>query len=90
MNVQRFLVTLQQKMVLESIGEAVCRIKELIERSIVDGGVEAKNNLIRTQQPICILHDAAKAEFIRRGVNPDFINPPYGEHNGELKLAVFF
>lgn len=90
MNVQRFLVTLQQKMVLESIGEAVCRIKELIERSIVDGGVEAKNNLIRTQQPICILHDAAKAEFIRRGVNPDFINPPYGEHNGELKLAGFF
>lgn len=77
-------------MVLESINEAVCRIKKLIERSIVDGGVEAKNNLIRTQQPICILHDAAKAEFIRHGVNPDFINPPYGEHSGELKLAGFF
>lgn len=46
--------------------------------------------MIRTQQPICILHDAAKAEFIRRGVNPDFINPPYGEHSGELKLAGFF
>lgn len=77
-------------MILESIDEAVCRIKELIERSIVDGGVEAKNNLIRTQQPICILHDAAKASFISQGVNSDFINPPYGEHTGELKLAGFF
>lgn len=78
------------KMALESIDQAVCRIKDLIERSIVDGGVEAKNNLIRSQQPISILHDAAKAAFINMGVNPDFINPPYGEHNGELKLAGFF
>lgn len=75
---------------LETIDEAVARIKYLIERSIVDGGVEAKNNLIRSQGPICILHDAAKASFIRLGVNPNFINPPYGEHNGELKLAGFF
>lgn len=77
-------------MYLETIDEAVAKIKYLIEKSIVDGGVEAKNNLIRTQGPICILHDAAKADFIRLGVNPDFINPPYGEHNGELKLAGFF
>lgn len=75
---------------LETIDEAVARIKYLIEKSIVDGGVEAKNNLIRTQEPICILHDAAKASFIRLGVNPDYINPPYGEHTGELKLAGFF
>lgn len=75
---------------LETIDEAVARIKYLIEKSIVDGGVEAKNNLIRTQEPICILHDAAKAAFIRLGVNPDYINPPYGEHTGELKLAGFF
>ncbi len=74
----------------EAIDEAVARIKYLIEKSIVDGGVEAKNNLIRTQGPICILHDAAKAAFMRLGVNPDCINPPYGEHNGELKLAGFF
>lgn len=75
---------------LETIDEAVARIKYIIEKSIVDGGVEAKNNLIRTQEPICILHDAAKAAFIRLGVNPDYINPPYGEHTGELKLAGFF
>lgn len=77
-------------MCLETIDEAVARIKYLIEKSIVDGGIEAKNNLIRTQEPICILHDATKASFMRLGVNPDFIKPPYGEHNGELKLAGFF
>lgn len=77
-------------MYLETIDEAIARIKYLIEKSIIDGGVEAKNNLIRTQGPICILHDVAKASFMRLGVNPDYINPPYGEHNGELKLAGFF
>ena len=75
---------------MENINQAVIRIKQLIENSIRTGGVEAKNNLIRTQQPICLLHDAAKASFIEKGVNPDFINPPYGEHTGELKLAGFF
>ncbi|MGP1436086.1 MAG: hypothetical protein ACTTKN_05590 [Phocaeicola sp.] len=75
---------------METIDEAIARIKYLIEKSIIDGGVEAKNNLIRTQGPICILHDVAKASFMRLGVNPDYINPPYGEHNGELKLAGFF
>lgn len=75
---------------MENINQAVIRIKQLIENSIKNGGVEAKNNLIRTQQPICLLHDAAKASFIEKGVNPDYINPPYGEHTGELKLAGFF
>lgn len=75
---------------MENIDQAVMRIKRLIEDSIRVGGVEAKNNLIRTQQPICILHDAAKASFIEKGVNPDYINPPYAEHTGELKLAGFF
>lgn len=75
---------------MENINQAVIRIKQLIEHSIQTGGIEAKNNLIRTQQPICILHDAAKASFIEKGVNPIYINPPYGEHVGELKLAGFF
>ncbi len=81
---------LNEQWYLETIDEAVARIKYLIEKSIIDGGVEAKNNLIRTQGPICILHDVAKASFMRLGVNPDYINPPYGEHNGELKLSGFF
>lgn len=72
------------------IQQAVNRIKDLIENSILTGGVEGKNNLIRTQIPICLLHDAAKAEFIRRGVSPRLVAPVYGDHNGEQKLAGFF
>lgn len=73
-----------------SIEEAVCSIKEMIERAIRDRGVEGKNNLIRTQQPICMLHDAAKSAFIRNGVNPSRVRPLLGEHLDELKLAGFF
>ena len=73
-----------------TIEEAVCSIKEMIERAIKDGGVEGKNNLIRTQQPICLLHDAAKSAFIRNGVNPNRVRPLLGEHFDELRLAGFF
>lgn len=73
-----------------TIQDAVNNIKRLIEDSIIQGGVEGKNNLIRTQIPICLLHDAAKASFIRNGVNPSYIAPSYGKHIGEQKLAGFF
>lgn len=73
-----------------SIEYAVCSIKEMIERAIKDGGVEGKNNLIRTQQPICLLHDAAKSSFISNGVNPKRVRPLLGEHFDELRLAGFF
>ena len=69
---------------------AVTEIKKLIENAIIEGGVEGKNNLIRTQRPICILHDAAKSAFIKEGVNPNRIKPLLGEHVGEQKLAGFF
>lgn len=73
-----------------SIENAVYSIKEMIERAIKDGGVEGKNNLIRSQQPICMLHDAAKSAFIRNGVNPTRVRPLLGEHFDELRLAGFF
>jgi len=75
---------------LSNIQAAVNKIKELIERAIVDGGVDAKNNLIKTQIPICLLHDVVKIDFIKNHVNANLIFPKYGEHNGELKLAGFF
>lgn len=73
-----------------SIQDAVNKIKSLIEDAIVERGVEGKNNLIRTQIPISVLHDAAKATFIANGVNPNLVAPKYGEHKGEQKLAGFF
>lgn len=72
-----------------SIEEAVFSIKEMIEKAIREGGVEAKNSVIRTQDPICFLHDAAKSAFIRNGVNPSRIRPLLGEHLDELKLAGY-
>ncbi len=75
---------------LISLQEAVNRIKLSIETAIVSGGTIAKNNLIRSQQPIKLLHEVVKAELIRQGVNEQFINPPLEESAGELKLAGFF
>ena len=72
------------------IADAVAEIKQLIETAIMVGGVEAKNNLIRTQKPICLLHDAAKKSFALEGVNPIRIRPYIGEHIGEQRLAGFF
>lgn len=73
-----------------TIQNAVNQIKSLIETAIVNDGVFGKNNLIRTQIPINLLHDAAKASFIMDGVNPNLIAPAYLEHVGEQKLAGFF
>lgn len=88
-----FLLSLQKhlsNMEYITIEKAVNDIKVLIENSIREGGVEAKNNLIRTQVPINKLHNAVKAEFIANNVNPTLINPPYGTSNGEIKLSGFF
>lgn len=70
--------------------DAVIEIKHLIESAIREGGVDAKNNLIRSQKPICLLHDAAKSAFVAEGVNRLRIRPYIGEHVGEQRLAGFF
>ncbi|MCL1937681.1 MAG: hypothetical protein FWF52_04705 [Candidatus Azobacteroides sp.] len=75
---------------LISLQEAVNRIKSSIETAIVSGGTTAKNNLIRSQQPIKLLHEVVKSELVRNGLNEQYINPPLGESAGELKLAGFF
>lgn len=75
------LITLQQ---------AVNEIKKSIEAAIKKSGTEGKNNLIRSQKPIKLLHEVVKAELIRNKVNPTLLNPPYGQSNGELSLSGFF
>lgn len=81
------MITLTEMITIE---QAVSKIKALIEDAIRTGGAEAKNNLIRTQIPICLLHDAVKASFIENRVNPALIRPIYGNHIDEQKLAGFF
>lgn len=73
-----------------SINDAVCSIKKMIESAIKKGGVDGKNNLIRSQKPICMLHDAVKTQFIQKGVNPENIRPLLGNHQEEQRLAGFF
>ena len=79
-----------------SIQQAVKNIKMMIENAIIDGGIDengkridgcqAKNNIIRSQGPICQLHDAVKSSLIDLGVKPAFIRPPFLTHEGEIRV----
>ncbi|MFH0898672.1 MAG: restriction endonuclease [bacterium] len=75
---------------LITLQNALNEIKQSIEAAIKKSGTEGKNNLIRSQKPIKLLHEVVKAEMIRKKVNPDLLNPPLGQSNGELSLAGFF
>ncbi len=75
---------------LVSLPDALKEIKQSIETAIKTGGTEAKNNLIRTQKPIKLLHDVVKSELIRNKVNPELIKPALKQSSGELALSGFF
>ena len=74
---------------LITIQQAVDGFKELIETSIIEGGIKAKAAIIRSSRPINFIHEAVKADFIRKGISPDRIHPPLGASKPELKLAGF-
>jgi len=74
---------------LITIQQAVDGFKELIETSIIEGGIKAKEAMIRSSRPINFIHEAVKADFIRKGISPDRIHPPLGASKPELKLAGF-
>ncbi len=74
---------------LITIQQAVENFKVLIESSIIDGGVEGKQAMIRSSKPINNIHELVKAELIRNGVEKDRIHPPLGQTKPELKLAGF-
>lgn len=70
--------------------EAVNEIKKSIENAILTSGTSGKNNLIRSQKPIKLLHEVVKSELIIHNVNQDLISPKLSESKGELGLAGFF
>jgi hypothetical protein len=74
---------------LISIQRAVDNFKELIETSIISGGIAAKEAMIRSSKPINNIHEAVKSELIRSGISPSRIHPPIGATSPELKLAGF-
>lgn len=75
---------------LISLQSALNSIKKSIERAIRKDGTEGKNNLIRSQKPIKLLHDVVKSELIQKGINSKLIVPPLKKSNGEYSLAGFF
>jgi len=72
---------------LTNIHQAINDFKTLIEGSIIEGGEEAKQAMIRSSRPILNLHEAVKSELVKAGVSKDFIFPPLNSRTPELKLA---
>lgn len=72
---------------LITINDALQQIKSSIENAITTNGTAGKNNLIRTQKPIKLIHEAVKSELIRHSVNPRLIFPQLSESSGELALS---
>jgi hypothetical protein len=75
---------------LITLQNAINEIKNSIELAIKKSGTTGKNNLIRSQKPIKLLHEVVKAELIRNKVNPNLLNPPLNQSHGEFSLAGFF
>ncbi len=71
------------------IDKQLFKFKNLIEKSIIDGGAKGKESIIRTSTLINLIHEAVKNTFIEAGVNPQNICPGLGYTKPELKLAGF-
>lgn len=67
----------------------LCTFKNMIEDSIVTGGVKGKESMIRSSQLINLIHDAVKQELIQRNISRDQIYPHFGDTKPEIKLAGF-
>ena len=74
---------------LITIQEAVNNFKTLIEGSILQGGIEAKEAMIRSSKPINCIHEAVKSALINSGVERHRVYPPLGASFPEMKLAGF-
>lgn len=74
---------------LISIQEAVNNFKNLIEDSILQGGITAKEAMIRSSKPINCIHEAVKSALISTGISKSRIFPPFGATSPEMKLAGF-
>jgi len=74
---------------LISIQQAVDNFKALIEGSILQGGIVAKEAMIRSSRPINNIHEAVKTALIIAGIEPHRIFPPLGVNSPEMKLAGF-
>lgn len=63
--------------------------KNMIEKSIIEGGTKGKESMIRSSQLINLIHDAVKYELLAHGIAFNQIYPHFGETKPEIKLAGF-
>lgn len=71
------------------IDEQLFKFKNSIEDSIISGGTQGKESIIRSSILINLIHDAVKNAFIEAGVNSLNIFPHLGDTKPELKMAGF-
>lgn len=71
------------------IDDQLLKFKSLIEESIIAGGTNGKESMIRSSGLINLIHDAVKNQLIAAGVNPLNIYPHFGDTKPELKIAGF-
>jgi|ERR1039458_288777 hypothetical protein len=74
---------------LISLQEGVNNFKALIDTSILEGGIDAKEAIIRSSRPINNIHEAVKSALINAGIERHRIYPPLGASKREMKLAGF-
>lgn len=71
------------------IDEQLIIFKNMIEQSIISGGIKGKESCIRSSVLINLIHDAVKKELIDHGLRSEDIYPHMGETKPEIKLAGF-
>ena len=71
------------------IDEQLVVFKNMIEKSIINGGAKGKESMIRSSALINLIHDAVKKELFDQGVHPDNIFPPFRASKPEIKMAGF-
>lgn len=74
---------------MENITKQLLLFKQMIEYAIITNGTKGKNDLIRSSEPINLIHDAVKHKFLIEGIHPDNIHPKLNFKNPELKIAGF-
>lgn len=72
-----------------TIESALLEIKISIEDAIRKNGTAGKNNLIRSQKPIKLIHEVVKNELIKYGIEENRLRPLLGDSSGELSLSGF-
>ena len=53
---------------MENITKQLLLFKQMIEYAIITNGTKGKNDLIRSSEPINLIHDAVKHKFLIEGI----------------------